>query len=198
VADAVRGLDVGVSDLWHFKMYGDQAHQSFHEKWEGALDNPMTLRIRQSQDLSRTRYLARLDAASTQLYNEHVTGEAAVALGRVDAFHVPALQGAVTPRAIKDAFKDARADMSKACASAMHDWAVDAARLMGKKDTRVAAIPADLSLLPTYARGLDTLIQDWETQGWAVKRASKLALAARRTQLADLRRKIGVAAAALI
>ena len=47
VADAVKGLEVGAPALWHFKMYGDQAGQSFHEQWEGSLENPMTLRIRQ-------------------------------------------------------------------------------------------------------------------------------------------------------
>ena len=158
----------------------------------------MTFRIRQSQDLSRTRYLAQLDAASTQLHNEHVTGAAALALGRVDAFHVPALRAAATAREINDAFNHARTELSKACAEAMHGWAVDAARLMGKKDTSVADVPANLSTLPAYATGLGNLIQPWETKGWAVKRASQLALAARRAQFADLRRKIGVAIAALI
>ena len=195
VADAVRGLDVGAPDLWHFKMYGDQAGQSFHEQWEGSLDNPMTLRIRQSQDLSRTRYLAQLDAASTQLHSEHVGAAAALVLGRINAFHVPGLRDAVTTKAINDAFANGRKDLLKACGLAMHGWAVDAARLVDKKDTTVPDAPSDTSTLRTYATRLDTLIQPWETKGWAVRQASKLALAARQARLADLRRKIGVARA---
>ncbi len=53
VAAGVKGMQIDFNKLWHFKMYGSGAGQSFHEQWQGSLDDPMTLRITQSVTLAK-------------------------------------------------------------------------------------------------------------------------------------------------
>lgn len=191
VQTAVQGLEVNDASLWHFKMYGTGAGQSFHEQWAGSVEDPMTLRIRQS---GRPRK-ARLDASANQLEAERPSSAAWQQLAEFDlvARRWPTVS---TAREIRELLDEAADTITRAALVAMRDWALDAAHEMGEKEKVVPPVPRGNAPAPdAYGQQLDTLVGGWEKQGWAVRKAGKQRLAARRQRLADLRRKIGVAAA---
>lgn len=193
VEDAIKGLEIGAGSLWHFKMYGTGAGQSFHEQWQGALDDPTTLRIRQSNDLAKVGYEQRLEDAAEELEDEKPSNPAAVELAKIDMTVIPALRSATTSRAIGAAFRSGGTTIATAAVTAMHDWAVNAAQLMDKKPAVVPKAPSSADRLQ-YRGTLVALIQGWESKGWAVRPSAKAALGLRKSSLAEYRRKIGVAA----
>ncbi len=201
VAKATKGMEIGASELWHFKMYGTGAGQSFHEQWEGSLDDPTTMRIRQSEasDLTKTRYVNQVESAIGMLYGEKVSPAAAYKLAEIAANDLPALRNATTRDIITTKVNSVETKVFELAVTAMHDWAVDAAALMGKKATIVPDAPnkpTQNSLKP-YSDELTNLIQPWESKGWAIKKKSKQSLSDRRAQLAEFKRKI-VAASLIV
>jgi Domain of unknown function (DUF4157) len=195
VASATKGMQIGASDLWHFKMYGSGGGQSFHEQWENSLDDPMTLRIRQSEDVSKNRYATIFSNVLNTLHAEKVSPAAALKIANIAFDDIPAIKSATTTKAIETLFRNTRTKVLDLGMTAMHDWAVEAAQLMDKQSKVVPSIPEDKTSGVAYSTTLDNLIQPWENKGWAVRKKSKQALTARRARLVELRRKIQVASA---
>ncbi len=193
VATAAQGMEIGTSDLWHFKMYGSGGGQSFHEQWENTVDSPMTLRIRQSEDASKNRYATIFSDALNTLHSEKVSPAAALKIANIAFDDIPAIKSATTTKAIETLFRSTRTKVLDLGMTAMHDWAVEAAQLMDKQSKVVPSIPEDKTSGVAYSTTLDNLIQPWENKGWAVRKKSKQALIARRARLVELRRKIQVA-----
>jgi hypothetical protein len=199
VAVGVKGLEVQPADLWYFKMYGTGAGQSFHENWQSAVDDPMTLRIRQSNVLSKTRWKAVLTRARDDL---GALGPSPAALRRLQVLQLrdlADLDQAINSTTIQQAWLSGQERAQGTILVAMHDWATDAAALMGKQTSAVPAVPQLVgyaaNALTNYANQLSPLIQGWEAKGWAVTSKSKTKLADKRTKLANLRQAIITASA---
>jgi hypothetical protein len=127
VEERSEGLKVADSELWHFKMYGPEPGQSFHEQWSPAHDSPITLRIRQASDPRRSK--RRLVAAADRLVA--LAPDAAVR-SALNAWASGPLRdlGAVdrTPVAVDAAFKPCKREFHRITALAIGAWATEAAR----------------------------------------------------------------------
>lgn len=193
VNSAVEGMRVDYTKLWHFKIYGTAAGQSFHEQWENSLDDPMTLRIRQSNTLARQK----LRDAKAGLQALGPGRAASRKLLNLEAGGLAELNAAVGSNAIGQALDEVRTRLLSATATAMHDWAAEAAALVGKNDSAVpnpGAISDDSGLV-AYGQRLTPLIDKWRAKGWAVRSGTKQRLTARKASIGTLRNKATAAAA---
>jgi hypothetical protein len=159
----------------------------------------MTLRIRQSNVLSKTRWKAVLTRARDDL---GALGPSPAALRRLQVLQLrdlADLDQAINSTTIQQAWLSGQERAQGTILVAMHDWATDAAALMGKQTSAVPAVPQLVgyaaNALTNYANQLSPLIQGWEAKGWAVTSKSKTKLADKRTKLANLRQAIITASA---
>ena len=195
VKDAIKGTEIGAQNLWHFKMYGGGAGQSFHDQWKDSLDDPMTLRLRQSNNVARDVYEAKITNAY-QLISGQTPGPLANAeMADLTSNKLPALRAATSPREVFDAKIDAQNQTYKLAVTAMREWAISASNIMKKKAGIIPAEPSnpDSSNIITYANSLIPKIEKWEKSGWAVRKSSKVKLANRKADLATLKSAIEVA-----
>ena len=122
-----EGLMVADSELWHFKMYGPEPGQSFHEQWTPAHESPITLRIRQASDPRRSKQ--RLVAAADKLVGL-APGAAVRSALNVWASGPLRDLGAVgrNPVAVSAAFEPCKREFHRITAIAIEAWAAEAAR----------------------------------------------------------------------
>ncbi len=73
-ATSYAGVMGSSNKLYHFKMYGQEEGQSFHEQWKDVTENSVTLRIRESGSIMQNNTVQRIQTKSN---------DAVVALGRV-------------------------------------------------------------------------------------------------------------------
>ncbi|MDQ6727493.1 MAG: DUF4157 domain-containing protein, partial [Actinomycetota bacterium] len=188
VEEAMVGLELLPDRLWHFKMYGSAPGQSFHEQWEGTVDDAMTLRVRQSTQVARAEYGQRLTAAANALIAQKPSSVTRQKLTLVGMTDIPAVRDVEGSGELHNAFVTGQEMIAGAALSAMHDWAVDAAKAAKKPVNLVPGVPA-LAGRANYLTTLDTLIESWQPKG-AIVRSSSRKL---KTALIDYRQKIGVA-----
>jgi hypothetical protein len=189
-------MEIGAPELWYFKMYGSGAGQSFHEQWAGSLDDPMTLRIRQSVEVYKARQVEEIGQAVELLRGEIDDGllstEGLTAISDVD---VPALGETTTAAGIQARVRTIRGKLRTIAVAAMRAWALAAAGLMGKPANVVPASPESPAKLEAeaYGKTVNALLARWQAKGWAITRKAKKRLADRRASLVESRRKIDVA-----
>ncbi|MDP9072729.1 MAG: hypothetical protein M3N98_00915 [Actinomycetota bacterium] len=169
--DAVKGMEIRAEDLWHFKMYGTKRGQSFHEQWSGAVNDPMTLRVRQST--SNQRQQQAVTNAIAALRAEHPCDEAEQVLLRVLAGPVAALAAATTAPNVASSYRACQDELPEAFALAMRGWALAGANAAGKKVTAVPNRPADLSKVDAYRAQLTALLHSWRRTGTVLLPASR-------------------------
>jgi hypothetical protein len=186
VAAGVKGMQVDFNKLWHFKMYGTGGGQSFHEQWQGSLDDPMTLRIAQSVTLAKAQNKAALVKAKSELLALNPSPAAQGNLQVLTVGDLVTLDQATTSAAVSRAHSEGQTRILTASATAMHDWTVEAAVDMGKKPKVVTPLPPHMGALDAYKTALLNLIDGWRAKGSKTKERD----IARRARLGDLRVKV--------
>ena len=186
VVAGVQGLQVDFNKLWHFKMYGTAGGQSFHEQWQGALEDPMTLRIAQSVTIAKAQYKDLLVKARTDLMALNPSVAAQRKLQLLTVGDLVNLDQATSSDAVDTARWVGQNRLLTASASAMHDWTVEAAVDMGKKPRVVTPLPPVVTGLDVYKTSLLNLIDGWRAKGSQTKEKDKI----RRARLMDLRVKV--------
>ena len=180
VQTKIAGTEVGASDLYHFKMYGTGGGQSFHEQWEGAVESPMTLRVRQSAQFTRAELRPSL---LTDIQDILTRRPSALSQTRLVAASrkLGDLDAATTLPAVRDAASAVRTLVRTAGKVAIESWTDDGLQAMGRRRTAITGLD--------HAAVADKF-DDWATKGWALRSSSKLKLAAKRTALTDAATKI--------
>jgi len=196
VRNSIKGLEIGAARLWHFKMYGSGQGQSFHEQWAPSLDDATTLRIRQStNDQYKARQLARINSVMGKIDSERISPVTSLKIALVDRNDLPLLTNSDNRRNSTNLVNRINTKLYDIASSAIRGWGLDAATRMGKNVRNIPAEPDEKSKsnIVEYGNTVSGIIQNWEGKGWAITKKSKTRLANKRADLADFRRKVGVA-----
>lgn len=177
-----KGLAVQDSSLYFFKMYGTAVGQSFHEQWQGSVDDPMTLRLRQSLPAMKTATSDAIAAGAASLDAVGLPPELDGDIDRVTANAIGAIAGATTTAEVTAARNTATAGLRAVAADAVAIWGRLARAEMGEKAARVA--------LPADPAEMVTLLEGWIATGHAVLKDAKARLTARRLRLGAFRDKV--------
>ena len=161
-----EGLKVADSELWHFKMYGPEAGQSFHEQWTPAHESPITLRIRQASDPRRAK--RRLVAAADKLVGLAPDARVLSALNAWASGPLRDLGGVdPTPVAVSAAFEPCKREFHRITAIAIGAWAAEAARatpwtVRFSRPLRPPPTPEwDQQTIAQYAQATANTLRDW-------------------------------------
>ncbi|HMO57762.1 MAG TPA: hypothetical protein PKA05_19340 [Roseiflexaceae bacterium] len=183
-----EGMAVANARLFHFKMYGDAPGQSFHEQWQGALSDPMTLRIRQSLDALRTASLETLNTKfGVMEQSQELPTGLSQGLGTSKVNLTRRMQQADSNSEISGAMKGAIDYLKDIQQRGIVQLARRVATLAGSSPDKVPAQGTPEAIL--------RMVDKWISKGWAVRKSTKDKLTARRTQQRDLRGKIVTLAA---
>jgi len=189
-----EGLTVMKSKLYHFKMYGGLAGQSFHEQWSPVTRDPVTLRIRNSTDLIRNERMPQMEREFTNFLNtavEGVTPQTFLTMGMIQSFR-DRMRNAVKVNDVTGTHNVASSTVLLSRSKLLKATVQTAETVAGKTPGKLLnALPlTGDSGLPrvTDENSFDLSIEKiekWARQGWAVRQKSK-------TELAEKRRKLNL------